>query len=97
MLYIPGGCYELKPGSLRYEIQADDVYKDFHKDKEAFDNSDYPADSDSPFYFNNDKKVIGKMKDEAAGVPITEFVGLRSMMYSYTKYSGCGGKTAKGI
>lgn len=25
------------------------------------------------------------MKDEAAGIPITEFVGLRSEMYSYVK------------
>ena len=37
-----------------------------------FDNSDY--DKKSKYYFDNNKKVIGKMKDEAAGVPITEFV-----------------------
>ena len=37
------------------------------------------------------------MKDEAAGVPITEFVGLRSKMYSYMKDNQKGGKTAKGI
>ena len=42
-------------------------------------------------------KVIGKMKDEAAGIPITEFVGLRSKMYSYMKDNQKGGKTAKGI
>ena len=36
-------------------------------------------------------------KDEAAGIPITEFVGLRSKMYSYIKDIGIGGKTAKGI
>ena len=29
------------------------------------------------------KKVIGKFKDEAAGQPIIEFVGLKSKMYSY--------------
>ena len=27
--------------------------------------------------------MIGKFKDEAAGNPITEFVGLKSKMYSY--------------
>ena len=27
--------------------------------------------------------VIGKMKDEAAGMIIKEFIGLRSKMYSY--------------
>ena len=29
------------------------------------------------------KKVIGKFKDEAAGKPIIEFVGLKSKIYSY--------------
>ena len=29
-------------------------------------------------------KVLGKMKDETAGIPIEEFVGLRSKMYSLT-------------
>ena len=69
--------------SLTYEIEADDVYQDFWNDRDKFDNSDYPEDSQ---YFNStNKKVIGKFKDEAAGIPITEFVGLRSKMYSYMK------------
>ena len=37
----------------------------------------------SAFFFDENKKVIGKMKDEAAGMPIKEFIGLRSKMYSY--------------
>ena len=81
--------------SLMYEIQTDDVYKDLFVDKEKFDNSDYSKDS--PFYFGENKKVIGKFKDEAAGIPITEFVGLKSKMYSYIKDNGLGGKTAKGV
>ena len=81
--------------SLMYEIQTDDVYKDLFLDKEKFDNSDYFKDS--PFYFGDNKKVIGKFKDEAAGIPITEFVGLKSKMYSYIKDNGDGSKTAKGI
>ena len=40
---------------------------------------------------------MGKFKDEAAGVPICEFVGLRSKMYSYMNDNQKGGKTAKGI
>ena len=42
------------------------------------------------------KKVIGKLKDEAAGKPITEFVGLKSKMYSYRTESK-NNKTAKGV
>ncbi len=37
------------------------------------------------------------MKDEASGVPIGEFVGLRSKMYKYIKDNQKVGKTAKGI
>ena len=43
------------------------------------------------------KKVIGKFKDEAASIPISEFVGLRSKMYSYIKENNQRGKTAKEI
>ena len=80
---------------MTYEIEAEDVYKDFWVDKTKFDNSDYPTNSH--FHDNKNKKVIGKFKDEAAGVPIVEFVGLRSKMYSYIKDNDKGGKTAKGI
>ena len=81
--------------SLTYEIEAKDVYKDFYEDKDKFDNSDYPKYS--PYFYKENKKVIGKFKDESAGIPITEFVGLRSKMYSYIKDNNKGGKTAKGI
>ena len=56
--------------SLTYEIEAEDVYKDFWKDKDMFDNSDYLESS--PYYCNVNKKIIGKFKDEACGIPITE-------------------------
>ena len=81
--------------SLTYEIEAEDVYRDFWNDKEKFDNSDYPENS--PYFDKTNKKVIGKFKDEAAGIPISEFIGLRSKMYSYMKDNQKGGKTAKGI
>ena len=82
-------------GSLTYEIEAEDVYQDFWNDMDKFDNSDYPEDSS--YLDNSNKKVIGKFKDEAAGMPTIEFVGLRSKMYSYMKDNEKGGKTAKGI
>ena len=81
--------------SLTYEIEAEDVYKDFWNDKHMFDNNDYPESS--PYYCNASEKVIGKFKNEACGVPILEFVGLKSKMYSYIKSNEKGGKTANGI
>ena len=81
--------------SLTYEIEAEDVCKDFWNDKDMFDNSDYPENS--PYYCNANKKVIGKFKDEACGVPIVEFIGLKSKMYSYVKDNEKDGRTAKGI
>ena len=81
--------------SLTYEIKAEDVYKDFWNDKDMFDNSNYLESS--PYYCNANKKVIRKFKDEACGVPITEFVGLQSKMYSYIKNDEKNGKTSKGI
>ena len=57
--------------------------------------SDYPENS--PYYCNANKKIIGKFKDEACGVLITEFSGLKSKMYSYIKNDEKGGKTAKVI
>ena len=32
-------------GSLVYQIEADDLYEDFYKNKNLFDFSDYPEDS----------------------------------------------------
>ena len=81
--------------SLTYEIEAEDVYRDFWNDKDRFDNSDYPESS--PYFDKTNKKIIGKFKDEACGIPIKEFVGLRSKMYSYVKDNEKEARTAKGI
>ena len=62
--------------SLTYEIKTKDVYQDFLNDKDRFDNSDYQENS--PYFDKTNKKVIGKFKDETCGIPITEFIGLRS-------------------
>ena len=68
--------------SLFYHIKSErGIYQDFWVDRNLFDNSDYPKSS--KFFFGENKKVIGKFKDEAAGKPILEFVGLKSEMYSY--------------
>ena len=43
-------------------------------DKEMFDFSNYLTKS--KYYDNSDKLVVGRMKDETAGVAIETFVGL---------------------
>ena len=42
--------------SLTYEIEAEDIYKDFWNDKDMFDNSDYPKSS--PYYGNATKRSL---------------------------------------
>ena len=68
--------------SLCYEIQTEDIYEDMLKHKDMFDFSDYPKNHKC--YDETNKKVIGKFKDEAKGKIITEFIGLRPKLYSYT-------------
>ena len=49
-------------GSLTYEIKTEDIYKDFDKDKDLFDFSNYPEDI--KFFDPSNRNEIGKMKDE---------------------------------
>ena len=65
---------------LCYDIPTEDIYKDMVQDAHLFDTSDYPKDHFLHSTVN--KKVLEKMKDETAGVPIEEFVGPRPKMYS---------------
>ena len=58
-----------------HEIKIEDVYEDFSKDKEMFDFSNYSASSKQ--FYDSQKLVVGKMKDEAGGVAIEELVGLK--------------------
>ena len=39
--------------------------------------------TESKYYENSNKLVVGKMKDEAIGVLIEEFAGLKPKIYSY--------------
>jgi hypothetical protein len=82
--------------SLCYHIKTDDVYKDMKDDIELFDQSDYNKDG-YRCKDNRNKKVIGKFKDETEGIPIKEFVGLRSKMYSILLDGGAEKKRGKGI
>ena len=86
--------------SLVYEVKTDDAYEDFCKDKNLFDFSDYPQDSmelHSKFFDPVNKKVIGKLKDEFKGKITSEFVGLKSKMYSLIAIDNEQNKKAKGV
>ena len=80
--------------SLFYEIETNDVYEDFYEDKSLFDFSDYPEYSKSFDPINN---IICKMKDEVKGKIISEFVGLKSKMYSLVAVDNEEIKKAKGV
>ena len=62
--------------SLTYEIKSENVYEEFFKRNDLFDFTNYSKDS--KFFYETNKKVIGKLKDEFGGVIVTEFVGIRS-------------------
>ena len=62
-----------------YEIKTEDIYEDFRNNKEMFDFSNYSTKS--KYYDNSNNLVIGKIKDETAGVAIEEFVRLKQKMY----------------
>jgi len=70
--------------SLIYSIEADeadDIYRRIKANIEHFDTSDFPEHN--PYGMPRvNKKVVGLMKDECSGEPMTEFVGLQSKMYS---------------
>ena len=67
--------------SLVYEIKTvDNIYEKNCFDKDLLDFSNYLKGS--KFYDECNKRVIGKMKDELSGRIISEFVGLKSKMYS---------------
>ena len=78
-----------------YEIKTEDVYKDFSNDKEMLDFSNYSTNL--KYYDNSSKLVVGKMKDETAGVAIEEFVGLKPKIYSYLVDDNKEHKKAKGL
>ena len=81
--------------SLLLEIQTEDVYQDMAKHADPIDTSDYPKDH--LLHGMENKKVLGKMKDECAGRRIAEYVGLRPKMYSILEASGKSIKKAKGV
>ena len=66
--------------SLCYEICNENPYEKFYEHREYLDLSNYSKKS--KYFCNNNKKVLGKIKDGYGANVIKEFIGLRSKMYS---------------
>lgn len=81
--------------SLTYQVTKPDLYQDMESDLDLYDTSNYPREH--PLYSAVNKKKIGKFKDETGGLPIVEWVGLRSKVYSMKLDDGKEKKTGKGI
>ena len=92
-----GRCCELlytDTDSLLLEIQTEDIYEDMGRHLELYDTSDNPEHH--PLHSLENKKVLGKMKDECSGKPISEAVLLRAKMYSIKIEGGENKRKAKG-
>ena len=69
-------------------------YTKIYKYKDLFDLSNFPKRS--KYYCDENKKIVGKMKDEYSGKSILKFVGLKSKMYSILDESSNEKSTNKG-
>ena len=80
--------------SLCYEIHGKKPLKKMYKYKELFDLSNFPVSS--KYYCRDNKKVVGKMKDEYGGKSTLKFVGRKSKMYSISNEKNNEKNTNKG-
>ena len=78
-----------------FEIKGKDVSEVSYSDKHLFDFSEYSVNS--RFYGAANKKVLGKMKDEFKRQKISEFIGLKSEMYSLISVNDEEVSKAKGV
>ena len=81
--------------SLLLDLKTPDVYADMQSMKTHYDFSDYPKDHQ--LFSEQNKKTIGKFKDECSGTPIAKYVGLRPKMYSILRADERLIKKAKGV
>ena len=80
--------------SLCYELYEKNPYKKMYKYKELFDLSNFLGSS--KYCWSDNKKVVGKMKDEYCGKSVVKFVGLKSKMCSILDKSSNEKNTNKG-
>lgn len=81
--------------SLLFSCETEDIYQDMKASLDDFDTSDFPKEHE--LYSDVNKKIVGKWKDETNGKPISEFVELRSKMYSFVCDGDREEKRAKGV
>ena len=85
--------------SFIFGIETEDFYEDMKDMKTQFDTSEFPKDHD--LYSIENKKVLGKFKDELCSKnkfsAMSEVVSLRSKVYAYKTDSGKCNKTLKGV
>jgi len=72
--------------SLCYTVETDNIYYDLVQILAHLDTSSYPKDH--PLYGIENKKKLGKFKDELCGKIMQEFIGLRSKLYTYSWLDG---------
>jgi hypothetical protein len=82
--------------SFCFHIKTKDIFEDFRKYSDILDLSEYPENHFSKLLSDKNKKVLGMLKDEMKGSIISEFVGIKSKMYSLS-YENKNKITGKGI
>ena len=76
-------CY-MDTDSFVMDIKTDDFYKDINNDVDKwFDTSNYDKNDNRALEIGENKKVIGKFKDELGGKIMTEFCALRAKVHAY--------------
>jgi hypothetical protein len=85
--------------SLMFQVFTEDWYKDVQNNADYFDLSEMDKDNEllGWLHSNENKKVVGKFKDETGVVPIREFVGIKPKVYSFKLDDDKDKKTLKGI
>ena len=99
-------CY-MDTDSFIIYVETDYFYKDISNDvNKWFDTSNYSKDIDRPLEKGENKKVIGRFKDELGGLIMSEFCAHRGKTYAFLidgfndhgyEKRGISNKKAKGI
>ena len=96
--------------SLLYEVETHDLYSGMLNDAESYDFSDYEPthhcfdgihEKDVERIRMENKKALGKFKDELKGLTLKELIGLRpkcySLLYLLANLTADEKQTAKGV